>query len=200
MGYQETINFSFVEERWERELAANTAPIKLQNPIASQMSVMRSSLIGSLVQVLQFNQARKAPRVRVFELGRVFLRNAAVQNTDTTVQGFDQPMRVAGLASGSVDALQWGRKDTGVDFFDVIELQRGHMCHRLQGTMATGALAIAESQAGRPIGRTQRARQHQFHPVHQGVQTLHQDIKFIVHENALVKTCRVQAVNFCSRR
>ncbi len=119
MGYQETINFSFVEERWERQLAANTAPIKLQNPIASQMSVMRSSLIGSLVQVLQFNQARKAPRVRVFELGRVFLRNAAVQNTDTTVQGFDQPMRVAGLASGSVDALQWGRKDTGVDFFDV---------------------------------------------------------------------------------
>jgi phenylalanyl-tRNA synthetase beta chain len=119
MGYQETINFSFVEERWERELAGNMQPIKLQNPIASQMSVMRSSLIGSLVQVLQFNQARKAPRVRVFELGRVFLRNEAVQNTDTTVQGFHQPMRVAGLASGSVDAVQWGRKDTGVDFFDV---------------------------------------------------------------------------------
>ncbi len=119
MGYQETINFSFVEERWERELAGNPQPIKLQNPIASQMSVMRSSLIGSLVQVLQFNQARKAPRVRVFEIGRVFMRNDAVQNTDTTVQGFDQPMRVAGLASGSVDALQWGRKDTGVDFFDV---------------------------------------------------------------------------------
>jgi len=119
MGYQETINFSFVEERWERELAGNLQPIKLQNPIASQMSVMRSSLIGSLVQVLQFNQARKASRVRVFEIGRVFLRNEAVQNTDTTVQGFDQPMRVAGLASGSVDALQWGRKDIGVDFFDV---------------------------------------------------------------------------------
>jgi phenylalanyl-tRNA synthetase beta chain len=119
MGYQETINFSFVEERWERELAGNLQPIKLQNPIASQMSVMRSSLIGSLVQVLQFNQARKAQRVRVFEIGRVFLRNEAVQNTDTTVQGFDQPMRVAGLVSGSVDALQWGRKDTGADFFDV---------------------------------------------------------------------------------
>ena len=119
MGYQETINFSFVEERWEHELAGNPQPIKLQNPIASQMSVMRSSLIGSLVQVLQFNQARKAPRVRVFEIGRVFLRNEAVQNTDTTVQGFDQPMRMAGLASGSVDALQWGRKDSGVDFFDV---------------------------------------------------------------------------------
>ncbi len=118
MGYQETINFSFVEERWEHELAGNPNPIKLLNPIASQMSVMRSSLIGSLVQVLRFNQARKAPRVRVFELGRVFLRDATVKSTDATVEGFGQPMRVAGLAGGSADALQWGRKEQGVDFFD----------------------------------------------------------------------------------
>jgi len=119
LGYQETINFSFVEERWEHELAGNPSPIKLLNPIASQMSVMRSSLLGSLIQVLRFNLARKAPRVRVFEIGRVFLRNAAVRSTDTTVEGFDQPMRVSGLASGSADALQWGRKEQGVEFFDV---------------------------------------------------------------------------------
>ncbi|CAM8629934.1 PheT Phenylalanyl-tRNA synthetase beta subunit [Comamonadaceae bacterium] len=119
LGYQETINFSFVEERWEHELAGNPNPIKLLNPIASQMSVMRSSLIGSLLQVLRFNLARKAPRVRVFEIGRVFLRDAAVKSTDTTVEGFDQPMRVSGLASGGADTLQWGRKEQSVDFFDV---------------------------------------------------------------------------------
>jgi len=119
LGYQETINFSFVEERWEHELAGNANPIKLLNPIASQLSVMRSSLVGSLLQVLKFNLDRKAERVRVFELGRVFLRDASVRNTDTTVEGFDQPMRVAGLATGSAEALQWGRKEQGVDFFDV---------------------------------------------------------------------------------
>ena len=119
LGYQETINFSFVEEAWEHGLAGNPNPIKLLNPIASQMSVMRSSLLGSLLQVLKFNQARKQARVRVFELGRVFLRDASVKSTDTTVEGFDQPMRVAGLASGGADVLQWGRKEQGVDFFDV---------------------------------------------------------------------------------
>ncbi len=119
LGYQETINFSFVEESWEHGLAGNANPIKLLNPIASQMSVMRSSLLGSLLQVLKFNQAHKQPRVRVFELGRVFLRDASVKSTDTTVEGFHQPMRVAGLASGSANALQWGRKEQGVDFFDV---------------------------------------------------------------------------------
>ena len=118
LGYQETINFSFVEERWENELAGNPNPIKLLNPIASQMSVMRSSLLGSLLQVLKFNLDRKASRVRVFELGRVFLRDASVTSTDTTVEGFHQPMRVAALAFGPTDVLQWGRKAQGLDFFD----------------------------------------------------------------------------------
>ncbi len=119
LGYQETINFSFVEERWEHELAGNPDPIKLLNPIASQMSVMRSSLVGSLLQVLKFNLDRKAPRVNVFELGRVFLRDAQSQNTDTTVAGFNQPMRVAGLAYGPRAALHWGQSDKIVDFFDI---------------------------------------------------------------------------------
>jgi phenylalanyl-tRNA synthetase beta chain len=119
LGYQETINFSFVEEAWERDLAGNAQPIRLLNPIASQMSVMRSSLLGSLLQALKFNLDRKAERVRVFELGRVFLRDDAVTTTDTTVRGIHQPMRVAGLAYGDADGLQWARRGTGVDFYDV---------------------------------------------------------------------------------
>ena len=119
LGYQETINYSFVDERWEHELAGSPNPIKLLNPIASQMGVMRSSLLGSLLQVLRFNLDRKAARVRVFELGRVFLRDASVKNTDATVEGFHQPMRVAGMACGSAEALQWSEKEQGVDFYDV---------------------------------------------------------------------------------
>ena len=119
LGFQETINFSFVEERWEHELAGNPNPIKLLNPIASQMSVMRSSLLGSLLQVLKFNLDRKAPRVRVFEVGSVFLRDASVPDSDTTVEGFNQPMRVAGLAYGAVDGLQWGVKEQGAGFYDL---------------------------------------------------------------------------------
>jgi phenylalanyl-tRNA synthetase beta chain len=119
LGYQETINFSFVEAHWEKDLAGNTDPIKLLNPIASQMSVMRSSLLGSLLQVLKFNLDRKAERVRVFEIGRVFVRDAGVQTTDTTVRGVRQPMKVAGLAYGAPDGLQWGRKAGHGDFYDM---------------------------------------------------------------------------------
>jgi len=119
LGYQETINFSFVDEKWEHELAGNTNPIKLLNPIASQMSVMRSSLVGSLLNVVKFNVDRKASSVRVFEIGRVFHKDASVHNTDTTVQGFDQPMHVAGMSYGHAAPLQWSTKEQAADFYDI---------------------------------------------------------------------------------
>jgi phenylalanyl-tRNA synthetase beta chain len=119
LGYQETINFSFVEARWEQELAGNSDPVKLLNPIASQMSVMRSSLLGSLMAALKFNLDRKADRVRLFEVGRVFFKDASVKDSDTTVAGFHQPMRVAGLTYGPADAVQWGVSSRGADFFDI---------------------------------------------------------------------------------
>jgi phenylalanyl-tRNA synthetase beta chain len=119
LDYQETVNFSFVDERWERELAGNADPIRLVNPMAAHLSVMRSSLIGSLIGVLKLNLSRKASRVRVFEAGRVFARDAVVADGPASVAGVAQPMRLAGLAFGSADALQWGTKERAVDFFDV---------------------------------------------------------------------------------
>ncbi len=119
LDYLETINFSFVEARWETELAGNDATINVLNPIAALLSVMRSSLLGSLVNVLRGNLARKAPRVRVFELGRVYLRDAAVPAGPSTVAGIAQPARLAALAYGGADSAQWGSKERAVDFFDV---------------------------------------------------------------------------------
>ena len=119
LDYQETISFSFVEAHWEHDLHGNPDPIRVLNPIAAPLAVMRSSLIGSLVQVLRHNLARKAQRVRAFELGRVAWRDASVAAGDLTVAGICQPMRVAGLAFGPVDGTQWGSTERTVDFFDV---------------------------------------------------------------------------------
>jgi len=119
LDYQETINYSFVEARWEHELAGNPDPIAVLNPIAAPQAVMRSSLIGSLVQVLRYNLARRATRVRVFEVGRVFRRDASVAAGDITVAGIAQPMRVAGLAYGPADSVQWAAPELAADFFDI---------------------------------------------------------------------------------
>jgi phenylalanyl-tRNA synthetase beta chain len=119
LDYLETINFSFVEARWEADLAGNADPIQVLNPIAAPLAVMRSSLLGSLVGVLRHNLSRKATRVRVFEIGRVFMRDASATDGDRAVAGVRQPMRVGGLAYGAAEPAQWGRRERAVDFYDV---------------------------------------------------------------------------------
>ena len=117
--YREVINFSFVEPRWEADFAGEANPIRLLNPIVSQQSVMRTSLIGSLVDVVRRNHARKVPRIRVFEVGRVFLRDPAAQDGPLSVAGLRQPMRLAVAAYGPALAEQWDAPPRQVDFFDV---------------------------------------------------------------------------------
>lgn len=119
LDYQETINFSFVDPRWEHELAGNADPIRLLNPMASHLAVMRSSLLGSLIGVLRLNLSRRATRVRVFESGRVFSRDPDVTEGPDSVAGVAQPMRLAGLVQGPAEALQWGRPERAADFFDL---------------------------------------------------------------------------------
>ena len=108
--YQETVNYSFVEAAWERDLCGNASPVALQNPIASQMSVMRSGLLGGLLAALRTNLARRQPRVRLFEIGGCFAVGA---------DGYVQHERLGGLAYGAALPEQWGATARNVDFYDV---------------------------------------------------------------------------------
>ena len=119
LDYQEVLNYSFVEEAWEIDFAANATPVKLLNPIASQMSVMRSTLFGSLIANVRYNLNRKASRVRLFEIAAVYLNDATVADGPLSVAGYSQPKRVAALAYGPVAEEQWGLPARNVDYFDI---------------------------------------------------------------------------------
>jgi len=117
-GYQEVVNFAFVEEAWEADFAAKTAEadlIRLANPIASQMAVMRSTLLGGLISNLLTNLKRKQNRVRLFETGRSFRRDPKANPANS----FHQPWKLAGLAYGGALPESWGSGSRKVDFFDV---------------------------------------------------------------------------------
>jgi phenylalanyl-tRNA synthetase beta chain len=117
--YREVINFSFVEPGWEADFAGQANPIRLLNPIASQQSVMRTTLLGSLISNIKYNHARKVPRIRVFEIGRVFLRDPSAKDGPLSVAGLRQPIRIAAAACGPVRAEQWDSAPRNVDFFDL---------------------------------------------------------------------------------
>ena len=117
--YQEVVNYGFIDQESETIISHNTQAIQVLNPLAEQFAVMRSTLLGGLVHNLKTNLNRKATRVRIFEMGRVFARNANIQDGPLSVAGIEQPMRIAGLAYGDVEPEQWGSTSRRIDFFDV---------------------------------------------------------------------------------
>ena len=120
MDYQEVINYSFIDGALEKDFGtADAQAIELLNPIASSLAVMRTQLVGSLVQNLKTNLARSQTRVRVFEIAKVFHRDASIAASETTVPNIAQPLKLAGLAYGSAQPEQWASKTTEVDFYDV---------------------------------------------------------------------------------
>ncbi len=108
--YQEIVSLAFVEEQVERDLCGNDNPVALQNPLASNLAVMRSSLIGGLVGALRFNLNRKQARVRLFEAGACFAKAG---------NKYLQTQRLSGIAYGDRLPEQWGAKAAPVDFYDV---------------------------------------------------------------------------------
>ncbi len=108
-GYQEVITYSFVDPALQATLDPARAPILLANPIASDMSAMRTSLWPGLVKTLLHNLNRQQERVRIFEHGMRFLRTGS-----STVQD----LVLGGLIYGNAVPEQWGDAKRTVDFFD----------------------------------------------------------------------------------
>jgi phenylalanyl-tRNA synthetase beta chain len=109
-GYQEAITYSFVDEEIQQLVAPLDQVIRLQNPISSDLSVMRSTLWSGLLKAALYNVNRQQNRVRLFETGLRFFYTDGKMN--------QQPM-LAGLALGSAFAEQWGEQLRKVDFFDM---------------------------------------------------------------------------------
>ncbi|MDP2823960.1 MAG: phenylalanine--tRNA ligase subunit beta [Sulfuritalea sp.] len=175
-GYHEVVTYSFVEAVWEADFAGaydnGAVPIVLANPIASQMGVMRSSLIGGLVGTLVANRRRQTERVRIFELGRCFSYDITPASghesslklrfhrdaSSGPVTGFAQPLRLAGLAAGSCLPEQWGAPVSPVDFYDmkadveVLFAPRGLEFVKAEHPALHPGRCATVSLDGRPVG------------------------------------------------
>ena len=149
MDYQEVVNYSFVDENWERNYQNNDNPIRLLNPIFSQYAVMRTSLIGGLLKNIAHNAKYRQNRVRVFELGRVFFDDPEVKSGDKTVKGINQPMHFAAASWGLAYPEQWGEKARQVDFFDL-----KNDLENLLGSQATDLRFVAEEHPALHPGRS----------------------------------------------
>lgn len=110
-GYSEVITYSFVDAQINALLSGGQPVVPVDNPIAEQMSVMRTTLWSGLVGVLKHNRARGQDRLSVYEIGLQF---HPADNDDV-----NQPRVLAGLVAGPRWAQHWDSDARPVDFYDV---------------------------------------------------------------------------------
>jgi phenylalanyl-tRNA synthetase beta chain len=79
LGYNEAISLTFISHRdAERfsSLAAGSAEsgqvLELDNPLSEEASVMRTSLVPGMLDMLEWNLNRDVPDARLFEIGSVY--------------------------------------------------------------------------------------------------------------------------------
>lgn len=118
-GYQELINLSFLAADDDARFGDGTRAIRLVNPIAENLDVMRTGLWAGLIGSLVRNINRKAERMRAFELGRVFLPAPGQPAGELALAGIAQPLRLGLLAWGDAGPGQWSTPAREVDFHDL---------------------------------------------------------------------------------
>jgi phenylalanyl-tRNA synthetase beta chain len=121
LGLREVISYRFttpeVESRLTPEGSAPSLPdamyVTMANPISSDKTVLRHTLLANLLQNAWAN-ARFIDRQQIFEIGKVYLRQAGAALPD-------EPLRLGILMAGPRAAESWQDATTadGVDFFDL---------------------------------------------------------------------------------
>lgn len=108
-GYREAINYSFISPELQKLVEPEVEPLSLANPISADMGVMRTSLLPGLLKALSYNLNRQQSRIRLFEVGQVFLPEG-----DT----LQQPQMLAGVVCGLRNPENWTSSSDKFDFYD----------------------------------------------------------------------------------
>jgi len=109
-GYHEVITYSFVSPELQELVDPDGTPLRLANPISSDMAVMRTSLWPGLIQTARQNQARQESRVRIFEAGLRFRVDGGPLRQENVLSG---------LVTGAALPEQWGAPSRSADFYDL---------------------------------------------------------------------------------
>ena len=153
-GYQEAINYSFVDAAMQSQIIPDEVAIALANPISADMSVMRTSLWTGLLKALKYNQNRQQDRIRLFEQGVVFSKHDG--------QIIEKNL-LSGVIAGNLMPEQWGAKSRKVDFYDLkadiegllgltARFEKFTFVEDNHSALHPGQTAAIKTSAGLPIG------------------------------------------------
>jgi phenylalanyl-tRNA synthetase beta chain len=108
IGYNECVTYSFIDQKSAELFGGGTNATMLANPISSEMSHMRPSVLPSLLQAAARNQARGHTDFALFELGHAFHGG----------EPGEQNMQISGLLIGRTGPKDVHGASRPVDVYD----------------------------------------------------------------------------------
>ena len=109
-GFDEVLNYSFSDPEKEARLQTGQKAIEIRNPVSSKASLLRTTLLGGLLENIVWNKNRGAEGIHLFEIGNVYFW----QNETNREQ-----LTLALATTGLVGPVQWHRKSEDTDFFRI---------------------------------------------------------------------------------
>lgn len=108
-GYNEVINNSLTNAKYH-DLAGMNAEtsVKILNPLSSDLSIMRSSILFSGLETIQYNQNRQQSRLRIFEFAKSYLKNA---------KGYFEISHLCLWLAGERSEENWQQNKSGYDIY-----------------------------------------------------------------------------------
>jgi phenylalanyl-tRNA synthetase beta chain len=107
-GFNEVINFSFSDPEKEKTLGSGLTAMEIRNPISSKSSVLRTNLLGGLMETLAWNKNRGLDAVHIFEVGNIYFWEEPACRERLTL---------ALLSSGPKDEPGWQKRSPEAGFF-----------------------------------------------------------------------------------
>jgi len=121
LGFDQVVGWSFTDPGEVGRLRipsedARANPVLLANPLSEEQSAMRTTLLGSLLDVAARNVARGTDALALFESARVYLEGEGEFAGDRP-SPVAEPHRLAALAVGSLAPHSWRGGGEAADFF-----------------------------------------------------------------------------------
>ncbi|MDH4217540.1 MAG: phenylalanine--tRNA ligase subunit beta [Candidatus Aminicenantes bacterium] len=109
-GFDEVVNFSFMDPEKGHKFFSGSKPIQLRNPISTKAAQLRTTLIGGLLDNIAWNRNRGAEGVHIFEMGNIFYWEEDEHR---------EQLMLALAMMGEVSEKHWKEKNRETDFFHI---------------------------------------------------------------------------------
>ncbi len=116
-GLSEVVTYSFHGEKvFDRLNLSGAHPlrntVRLKVPLSEEYSMMRTTLLGGILDVLSYNAKRRQDDLSIYELARVYLPSGEEKQLP------GENLHLAGGLMGRAAERGWNQPDAPVDFYD----------------------------------------------------------------------------------